>query len=110
MFESKEMAGAGDSALEPQYPAAVLSGAILELIYPEAGKLRSRRVVSRSRARATGKFPSWKMGRMIQWESINELNAYRRLDATPGANAFYEQPLMIPLFSTGKRTSITPTC
>jgi hypothetical protein len=94
-IESKQIVGAIGSALEPQYSAAGLRDAILEIIYPEAGKLRSRKVVSRSRARATGKFPSWKMARMIQWESVNELNAYRRLDATPSANAFYEQPLMI---------------
>jgi hypothetical protein len=101
-IESNQMTGATDSAREPQYSAAELRGAILELIYPETGKLRSRKVVSRSRARATGKFPSWKMGRMIQWESVNELNAYRRLDATPDANAFYEQPLMIRFVLDGE--------
>jgi hypothetical protein len=101
-IESKQMAGAIGSALEPQYLAAGLRDAVLELIYPGTGKLRSRKVVSRSRARATGKFPSWKMGRMIQWESVNELNAYRRLDATPGANAFYEQPLMIRFVLDGE--------
>jgi hypothetical protein len=101
-IESKQMAGTVGSELEPQYSAAGLRDAILEIIYPEAGKLRSRKVVSRSRARATGKFPSWKMGRMIQWESVNELNAYRRLDATPDANAFYEQPLMIRFVLDGE--------
>jgi hypothetical protein len=101
-IESKQMVGAIGSIREPQYSAAGLRGAVLELLYPEAGKLRSRKVVSRSRARATGKFPSWKMGRMIQWESVNELNAYRRLDATPDANAFYEQPLMIRFVLDGE--------
>jgi hypothetical protein len=42
------------------------------------------------------------MGRMIQWESVNELNAYRRLDATPGALAYYEQPLMIRFVLDGE--------
>jgi hypothetical protein len=101
-IESKQMAGTVGSELEPQYSAAGLRDAILEIIYPEAGKLRSRKVVSRSRARATGKFPSWKMGRMIQWESVNELNAFRRLDATPGALAYYEQPLMIRFVLDGE--------
>lgn len=68
---------------------------ILSITYPENNKLRSRKIVSRSRARATGKFPSWKMGRMIQWESDNELNAYRLLDADPSVIEFYEQPLTI---------------
>jgi hypothetical protein len=94
-IESKPMAGAIDSALEPQYSAAGLRGAILELIYPEAGKLRSRKVVSRSRARATGKYPSWKMGRMIQWESIHERNVFYRLDSESRVRGFQEQPLKL---------------
>lgn len=68
---------------------------VLEVIFPDDGKLRARRVVSRSRARPTGKFPSWKMQRMVQWESHNELNAYRLLDATPDVKAFHEQPLLL---------------
>jgi hypothetical protein len=35
------------------------------------------------------------MGRMLQWESVNELNAYRLLDADPAAIAYHEQPLTI---------------
>ncbi len=68
---------------------------IVSLTFPNNEKLRSRKVVTRSRARATGKYPSWKMGRMIQWESINELNAYRLLDTDPSVIEFYEQPLKI---------------
>ena len=56
---------------------------IISIELPNEGNLRSRTVVSRSRARPTGKYPSWKMGRMIQWESCNELNACRLLDANP---------------------------
>lgn len=69
--------------------------AALEVILPKDGKTRSRTVVSRSRACGTGKYPSWKMGRMVQWESPNELNALRLLDADPAANSFQEQPLVI---------------
>ena len=65
------------------------------ITFPEAGTLRSRRVVSRSRARPTGKYPSWKMARMVQWESHNELNAYRLLDASPLVKSFREQPAEI---------------
>ena len=68
---------------------------ILEVEFPAGGKLRSRTIVSRSRARPTGKYPSLKMGRMMQWESHNELNAFRLLDATPAAVAFHEQPLAV---------------
>ncbi len=52
-----------------------------------------RRIVMRSRARATGKYPSWKAGRMVQWESINELNAFRILDAMPEVSTFTERVL-----------------
>jgi hypothetical protein len=67
----------------------------LEIIFPNAGKVRARTVVSRSRSRPTGKYPSWKMGRMLEWESHNELNAFRLLDADPDTGAFQEQPLTI---------------
>lgn len=72
-----------------------MNNPILEIAFPKEGCVRARRIVSRSRARPTGKFPSWKMGRMIQWESTNELNAYRLLDANPAALAYHEQPLTI---------------
>lgn len=68
---------------------------IIEISYPRNISGRSRSVVTRSRARPTGKFPSWKLGRMIQWESINELNAYRLLDAIPAVLSYQEQPLTI---------------
>src|SRR5215813_8651303 len=43
----------------------------------------SRNVVTRSRVRPTGKYPSWKMERMLEWESRNELHAFRLLDCDP---------------------------
>jgi hypothetical protein len=68
---------------------------ILAIDFPEDGKLRWRKVVRRSGSRPTGKYPSWKMKRMMQWESHNELNALRLLDADPTVTAFYEQPVRI---------------
>lgn len=78
---------------------------ILEIAFPEHTNIRSRKVVSRSRARPTGKYPSWKMGRMIQWESHNELNAFRLLDANPAVLAYHEQPLTI-IFNLDGETHI----
>lgn len=75
---------------------------ILLITPPEEGKLRSRKIVSRSRARSTGKYPSWKMGRMIQWESPNERNAFRLLDANPAVKYFFEQPLKIRYLLDGE--------
>ena len=67
------------------------------------GAIRSRRVVTRSRARPTGKFPSWKMDRMLQWESVAELNAMRLLDAAPSVRSFAEQPVVIRYSLDGER-------
>jgi len=79
-----------------------MDNVILEIKFPEEGEVRSRKIVTRSRARATGKYPSWKMGRMIQWESVNELNAYRLLDANSDAIAYHEQPLTIQFVLNGE--------
>ena len=68
---------------------------ILSISYPDDGNLRARKVISRSKARPTGKYPSWKMGRMMHWESSHELNAYRLLDSNPEVVSFHEQPLTI---------------
>ena len=67
----------------------------LSISFPEQGKHRARKVVTRSQARRTGKYPSWKMGRMIQWESCNEKTVFRALDGDAAVIAFYEQPCRV---------------
>jgi hypothetical protein len=62
---------------------------------PKKGALRARKVVSRSGVKHTGKYPSMKMGRMMQAESEHELHAFQLLDADPQVEAFYEQPFRI---------------
>src|SRR5271165_6352087 len=71
---------------------------VLRIAFSSPEQVRSRRVVTRSRFRPTGKYPSWKMERMLQWESINELNAFRLLDCDPRVKAFIEQPCEIVYF------------
>src|SRR5260370_9079261 len=71
---------------------------ILRVVFSSREQVRSRRVVTRSRFRPTGKYPSWKMERMLQWESINELNAFRLLDCDPRVTVFTEQPCEIVYF------------
>jgi hypothetical protein len=68
---------------------------VLRIAFSSAEQVRSRRVVTRSSFRPTGKYPSWKMERMLQWESINELNAFRLLDCDPRVTVFTEQPCEI---------------
>lgn len=45
---------------------------------------------------------------MVQWESHNELNAYRLLDATPGVTSFHEQPLTIKFRLNGENHTHYP--
>ena len=70
-------------------------GEIIRITFCCGGQIRSRRVVTRSRSCPTGKYPSWKMGRMVQWESRNELHAFRLLDCDPEVTTFHEQPCEI---------------
>ena len=82
--------------------------AISNIVFPEPGQLRSRKVVSRSRAHPTGKYPSWKMGRMVQWESENELNAFRLFDCDPDVTSFHEQPCEVMYILDGQARSHYP--
>jgi hypothetical protein len=54
-----------------------------------------RSVVSRSRTCPTGKYPSWRMERMLEWESRDELNAFTLLDCDPRVRSIVEQPCEI---------------
>lgn len=76
-----------------QYIEALSS--IISINFPIHGKIRSRKVVKRSNARNTGKYPSHKMQRLLQWESEHEANAMRLLDADPQVISFQEQPCEI---------------
>ena len=51
-----------------------------------------RRVVTRSGRHIRGKFPSRKMGRMVEWESPLEADAIRLFEFNPGVRAYYSQP------------------
>jgi hypothetical protein len=80
-------------------PPQPVSSRILDIRFPDI--LRARKVVTRSRARSTGKYPSWKMGRSMQWESTNELNAFRLLDCDPSVIRYSEQPCEITYTQQG---------
>ena len=78
-----------------------LSDRIVSIEYPEDGEVRARKVVTRSKARSTTKYPSWKMARMTQCESSYELFAHRLLDANSAVRSFTEQPLTIRYILAG---------
>lgn len=76
-------------------------GPIVAIRYPEAGKLRARKVISRSKTTGSGKYPSWKARRMLHWESPHELHAFRLLDAHASVLRFAEQPLVVTYLMDG---------
>ena len=84
------------------------SNGVIEIHFPENGQLRSRKVVKRSNARHSGKYPSLKMQRMMQWESPHEGNAMRLLDANPKVISFHEQPCEIIYRLNGETHSHYP--
>lgn len=79
----------------------------ISILFALEGK-RARKVVSRSNAKATGKYPSWKAGRMVHYESIHELNAFRLLDACHEVKSFREQPCRIDYVLNGEKHSHFP--
>lgn len=85
---------AGQRRTDALSPVPAMSP-ILAIRYPEAGKLRARKVISRSKATSSGKYPSWKVKRMLHWESPHELHAFRLLDTHTGVLSFAEQPLVV---------------
>lgn len=56
---------------------------------------RARKVISRSNAHISGKWPSFKNGRAMHYESANERNAFKLLDASPAVISYSEQPCVI---------------
>lgn len=62
--------------------------------FAEPGKL-ARKVVKRSNARLTSKYPSWKMRSMLQCESDHERNCMLLLDICPWVKSFRPQPCVI---------------
>lgn len=68
---------------------------IISVRFGEPKFTRVRDVISRSRSVPTGKYPSWKMRRMMQWESPAELKAFRLLDCDAKIRRFVEQPCEI---------------
>jgi len=63
---------------------------------------RARTVVSRSNHKITGKWPSWKIRRSAQYDSVHERNAFKLIDAWPSVHSWAEQPCVIRYVSDGE--------
>lgn len=64
----------------------------LKIELPRPGETRARKLISRSRRVMTGKYPSWKLGRLVHWESRLESKVFRLLDVCPAVSTYAEQP------------------
>jgi len=72
-----------------------LRSRVISVTFGEPRLTPVRNVISRSRCCPTGKYPSWKMRRMMHWESPGELKAFRLLDCDAKIRRFVEQPCEI---------------
>ena len=70
--------------------------------------LRAREPVTRSRMTVRGRFPSIKMGRMVDWESQLERRACYRFEFSPAVLAFKEQPESIRFVLGDQYVKYTP--
>lgn len=67
---------------------------VMSIAFAPPGEL-IRKVVKRSNARVTFKYPSWKMQTSLQCESENERNCMLYLDMSPHVISFRPQPCVI---------------
>ena len=75
---------------------------------PDIPHNRSREPVTRSRMTVRGRFPSKKMGRMIDWESQLERRACYLFEFSRGIKEFREQPEAIQLIMGSRVAKYTP--
>lgn len=74
----------------------------------EAKHDRSREAVTRSRMTVRGRFPSVKVGRMVDWESQLERRACYLFEFSGAVQSFYEQPEPIRFWYGDKYSKYTP--
>lgn len=75
----------------------------LEFTWATGPNERIRKVVRRSNAKVTGKYPSWKMGRMLQWESFLERDAMVLHDVDTTVSRFKEQHVCLGFELDGEK-------
>lgn len=73
----------------------------LRIELPGPDQVRARKLISRSRRVMTGKYPSWKLGRLVHWESRLESSVFRLLDVCPAVITYAEQPFTIHYLDAG---------
>lgn len=84
-----------------------VSEGVVDIRWAADGK-RIRKVVKRSGRKITGKHPSWKMDRMVHYESEHELNAIHLHDADPAVTLIREQPARLRFVLNGEVRTHVP--
>lgn len=80
----------------------------LEIEYPPMGQLRVRRLVHRGAQRPVFKVPSVKLARVVQCESLLEVDMAMLLDASPNVTSYGEQPVTLRYTIDGEETWHVP--
>lgn len=88
--------------ISTQLPFGLTDG-ITQILLADTAGVRARKVVKRSNARITSKYPGKKAGRMMQCESSHERNAMLLLDACPAVANLSEQPCAINYILDGQQ-------
>ena len=90
-------------SIEPQSKTSSSEGLDVVIEFANDKQVRARKVVKRSNHRVTGKFPSWKAGRMLQWESSIERDAFILLEADTSVRQYREQPAKLTFNLAGQK-------
>lgn len=93
----------------PRWQAPTSPDAPITWQWPAEGKVRVRNLVSRGAMRATYRFTSVKLGRIVQLESSLEEQVALLLDACPTVSAYAEQPVLMEFITPdGSRSRHVP--
>lgn len=81
--------------------ANCITGSELMILLPKDGQERVRNLVHRGAPRPVCKYPSFKLNRTVECESLLEMDLATLLDATPVVTAFAEQAMTLRYLDDG---------
>lgn len=84
------------------------SSSSLAILMPKNGEERVRNLVHRGAPRPVCKYPSFKLNRTVECESLLEVDLAILLDASPAISAFAEQAVTLCYFECGARRNHVP--
>lgn len=97
MYLQPRAYGSGLPPAAPRWPSPALDRSAISWRWPDAGKVRMRKLLSRGAMRPIYRFPSLKLQRDVQMESDLERQMAMLFDACPAVASFAEQPAELVL-------------